>query len=173
MLTIAYVHLVLCLGSWFVVLDLENSYSTNTFPNQSINPRYHPFLADQLGRTSLWFMVLPNDLNIAPWVFMKMMKPVMQALAHWGIKVLMYLDSWLIQVLNHQQCEVHKDLTLQLSHQMKLLLNLTKPHLTRTHDIHLVQDRIEFLDCQSLSLQSQSTQSVVQGDLCSLCTAHL
>lgn len=63
--------------------------------------RYRTFLTVLVEDTVLQFTVLPFRLNIALRVFTKMEKPMSQALAHPGVKIVTYLDDWLVQSPNH------------------------------------------------------------------------
>lgn len=68
---VSHVCLALCLGSWFMVLDLANVNWHVPF-----DPRYCHFVTVQLGKIILQFMVLLFDLNTAPCIFIKMTKPL-------------------------------------------------------------------------------------------------
>lgn len=69
-----------------------------------IHPRFHKFLAVQVGRDMFQFKVLPFGLNIAPWVFTKLTKLVVQKLVTMDVQVLVYQDAWLIQSNMKTQC---------------------------------------------------------------------
>lgn len=66
------------------------------------------------------------------------MKSVPQALSHRGFKALLYLNDWLIQASDYQQCKAHKDLILHISCKSGFLFNLAKSHLTPTQMIVLL-----------------------------------
>lgn len=63
----AQAHLAFHLGAWFVTFDHKEAYW-----HIPIMPRYRCFLAIQVRETVLQFTVLPFGLNLAPWVFTKM-----------------------------------------------------------------------------------------------------
>lgn len=75
------------------------------------------------------------NLNIAPSVVTKVMKPISQVLSHLGIEIHQNLEDWLIQVSYRPQCEVHHDLTLSMACQRGFLINLAKSHLVLTQTI--------------------------------------
>lgn len=117
MLMVSQVCLALHLRFWFVVL---NHWHIPIFH------RSHCFQAVQLGRTVLQFMVLSFHLNISLCVFTKMTKSMAQSLSQLGVKAFMYLNDWLIQVLDPHHSEVHRNLALDQSRLMGFLLNLIK-----------------------------------------------
>lgn len=56
-----------------------------------VDLRYQHFLDIWVEETVLQFTVLLFNLNIAPWVFVKTMKPVARALSHLDIEIMMNL----------------------------------------------------------------------------------
>lgn len=58
-----------------------------------------------------------------------------QALSHWGMEVLIYLDDWLIEALYHLQIRAHRDLTLPFAWERGFLFIHAESHLTPTQMI--------------------------------------
>lgn len=83
-----------------------------------------------MWRTVLQFTILSFGLHIEPRVFTIM--TVAQALAQLGVQTLMYLDDWLVQAPDHQQCKAHQDLTLLLVRWRGLFISLAKSCLVST-----------------------------------------
>lgn len=90
-LTTVQVHLALCLGPWFIALNLEYAYY-----HIPIILKYWHFLTMQVGETVLQFTVLSLGQNIVPLVFKNMMKPMTLAISYLDIKILMYLNDRLV-----------------------------------------------------------------------------
>lgn len=65
----------------------------STYWHVLIHPRFHKFLAVQVGHDTFQFKVLPFSLNIALRVFTKLTKVVVQRLAAMNVQVLAYLDD--------------------------------------------------------------------------------
>lgn len=54
------------------------------------------------------------------------MKPGVSSTSSNQSSVLMCIDDWLIQALDHLQCKVHRDLSIQLYHHRGFLINCVK-----------------------------------------------
>lgn len=84
MLTVTKVHLALHLGASFITQDLGNG-----LPG---------------GEDVLQVTVLPLSLLIVPWLVTNITNPSAQALFHLGVKILIYLNNWLLQTSDCQWC---------------------------------------------------------------------
>ncbi len=69
------------------------------------------------------FQVLPFGISLAPWTFTQCMDEVMR---QQGIRVLSYLDDWLVCVVSEEQCHPHVALLLEHIQSVSLHLNNTK-----------------------------------------------
>ena len=82
---------------WLTKLDLKDAYLS-----VPVNPCYQKYLKfrwlDQLWQ----FTVLPFGLNSAPYIFTKLMKPVIATLRKLGIRMVLYLDD-MILMANSQE----------------------------------------------------------------------
>ncbi len=78
-------------GDWFVTIDLKNAY----FHIQVIQ-RHRRFLRFAFGGKAYQYKVLPFGLALAPRKFAKCMDAALAPLRLPGIRVLNYLDDWLI-----------------------------------------------------------------------------
>ena len=76
---------------WLTKLDLKDAYLT--VPVLPCHQKYLRFCwQDQMWQ----FVVLPFGLNNAPFIFTKLMKPVVATVRKLGIQVILYLDNMLI-----------------------------------------------------------------------------
>ena len=78
-------------GDWMIKLDLKNAYL-------SVPLYYHhrKFVAFR-WRGRLWrFASLPFGLSSAPFIFTKLMKPIVATLRKLGIRLIMHLDDMLV-----------------------------------------------------------------------------
>ena len=81
-------------GDWMVSLDLQDAYLQ--VPVHHDSRRYLRFVVE--GRT-YQFRVLCFGLITTPQVFTKIMAPVPAILHKYGVRMLRYLDDWLIRPL--------------------------------------------------------------------------
>ncbi len=83
MLTIKTIMSQVQEGDWFVTIDLKDAY-------------FHRFLRFAFGGKAYHYKVLPFGLALAPRTFTKCMDAALAPLRLQGIRVLNYLDDWLI-----------------------------------------------------------------------------
>ena len=121
------VRLSLTGDAYLASIDLKDAYW-----HIPIHKRFRNFLSFAAKNRVFRFKVLPFGLNLAPRVFTKMMKPVQKKLQKLGIKVIMYLDDWLIIANTREECAQMVKKTLEVGRSMGLLFNLKKSHLTPT-----------------------------------------
>ncbi|KAL0180842.1 hypothetical protein M9458_023248, partial [Cirrhinus mrigala] len=90
---------------WFAAIDLKDAYF-----HVSILPRHRPFLR-------FAFEVLPFGLSLSPRVFTKVTEAALSPLWRMGIRILNYLDDWLLIAHSRDLLCEHRDLVLRhLSH---------------------------------------------------------
>ncbi len=78
-------------GNWFVTIDLKDAYF-----HIKVVQRHRRFLRFAFGGKAYQYKVLPFGLDLAPRTFMKCMDAALAPLRLQGIRVLNYLDDWLI-----------------------------------------------------------------------------
>ncbi len=76
---------------WFAAIDLKDTYF-----HVSILPRHRPFLRFAFEGRAYQYKVLPFGLSLSPRVFTKVVEAALVPLREAGIRVLNYLDDWLI-----------------------------------------------------------------------------
>lgn len=88
----------ICQDDWMVLVDLKDAYLL-----VSIHPGSRQFLRFQWENRSLQFRTLCFGLSTAPQVFTRMMAPVAAELHRQGIRILRYLDDWLLLATMYQE----------------------------------------------------------------------
>lgn len=85
-------------GEWFTSLDLKDAYF-----HVPICPEHRPFLRFAFQGQAFQFQVLPFGLSLAPRVFTRVISAALAPLQLRGIKILPYLDDWLICAPSREQ----------------------------------------------------------------------
>ena len=104
-----------------VSLDLSDAYF-----HILIHPAYRKFLRFTDGTSVFQFRALPFGLTSAPRVFTRLMQVVASFLRLQGIRLLQYLDDWLILSLSRQELLSHLDRTVSLVSHLGLMINHQK-----------------------------------------------
>ncbi len=94
-------------GDWFVTIDLKDAY----FHIQVVQ-RHRRFLRFAFGGKAYQYKVLPFGLALAPKTFTKCMDAALAPLRLQGIRVLNYLDDWLILAHSRELVSRHRDIVL-------------------------------------------------------------
>ena len=114
-------------NDWMVSIDLKDAYL-----QVPIHPDSRKHLRFVTPRGVFQFRVLCFGLSTAPQVFTRVMAPVSVFLHTQGVRMLRYLDDWLIQASSESACLQARDLVLKTCHQLNILVNLQKSHLEPT-----------------------------------------
>ncbi|XP_075340396.1 uncharacterized protein LOC142399558 [Odontesthes bonariensis] len=96
-------------GEWFTSLDLKDTYF-----HVPICPEHRPYLRFAFRGRAFQFQVLPFGLSLAPRVFSRVVSAALAPLQAQGLKILPYLDDWL--VCAHSQEQVVRDTETLLAH---------------------------------------------------------
>lgn len=110
-------------------IDLKDAYFS--IP---ISKKYRKYLKFKLNNKLFQFTCMPFGLNIAPYVFTKILKPILKHLRSEGIQTVVYLDDWLVLGKSKQIClqSVRKVIcTLKL---LGFLINIEKSILEPTKE---------------------------------------
>ncbi len=89
--------------------------------------RHRPFLRFAFEERAYQYKVLPFGLSLSPRVFTKVAEAALVPLREQGVRILNYLDDWLILA---QSCE-HRDLVLSHLSQLGLRVNWEKNKFLR------------------------------------------
>ncbi len=130
-------------GDWFVTINLKDAY----FHIQVVQ-RHRRFLRFAFGGKAYQYKVLPFGLALAPRTFTKCMDAALAPLRLQGIRVLNYLDDWLILAHSRELVSRHRDMVLGHIHSLGLRMNAKKSVL-------LQSQRTVFLGVRLDSVQMQ------------------
>ncbi len=144
MLTIKTIMSQVQEGDWFVTIDLKDAY----FHIQVVR-RHRRFLRFAFGGKAYQYKVLPFGLALAPRTFTKCMDAALAPLRLQGIRVLNYLDDWLILAHSRELVSRHRDIVLGHIHSLGLRMNAKKSVL-------LPSQRTVFLEVRLDSVQMQA-----------------
>ncbi len=112
---------------WFSAIDLKDAYF-----HVSILLRHRPFLwfAFESQAWQYTTAVLPFGLSLSPRVFTKVVEGALTPLREVGVRILNYLDDWLILAQSREQLGDHRDLVIRHLSQLGLRVNWEKSKLS-------------------------------------------
>ena len=139
-------------GDWFASVDLKDAYF-----HIQIATRHRRFLRFALEGTAYQYSVLPFGLALAPRTFSKCVDAALSPLRSSGMRILNYLDDWLILAHSRDVLISHVETLLRHLDTLGLRVNMQKsvflPSRTITYlgvcfdsmamRAHLSQERIE------------------------------
>ena len=117
-------------GDWMVSLDLQDAYLQ--VPVHHDSRRYLRFVVEE---RTYQFRVLCFGLTTAPQVFTRIMDPVSAILHKYGVRMLHYLDDWLILASSELACLQSRDRLLTVCTELGIQVNLTKSSLVPTQSL--------------------------------------
>ncbi len=109
----------------------------------SILPRHRPFLWFVFEGRAWQYRILPFGFSLSPHVFMKVVEGTLTPLQKVGVRVLNYLDNWLILALSREQLCDHKDSVLRHLSQLRLQVNWEKSKLSPVQRISFLGMELE------------------------------
>ena len=117
-------------GDWMISLDLQDAYL-----QVPIHPESRRYLRFTMGGFPYQFRVLCFGLTTAPQVFTRLMAPISAILHRYGIRMLRYLDDWLILAEYRTTCIQARDRLLHLCEELGLQVNHRKSSLVPSQDM--------------------------------------
>ena len=117
-------------GDWMISLDLQDAYL-----QVPIHPESRRYLRFTMGGVPYQFRVLCFGLTTAPQVFTRLMAPISAILHRYGIRMLRYLDDWLILAESRTTCIQARDRLLHLCEELGLQVNHGKSSLVPSQDM--------------------------------------
>ena len=117
-------------GDWMISLDLQDAYL-----QVPIHPESRLYLRFTMGGVPYQFRVLCFGLTTAPQVFTRLMAPISAILHRYGIRMLRYLDDWLILAESRTTCLQARDRLLQVCEELGLQVNFKKSSLIPSQDM--------------------------------------
>ncbi|KAI2653488.1 Transposon Ty3-G Gag-Pol polyprotein [Labeo rohita] len=126
MLTLKHILTCVRIQDWFVAIDLKDAYF-----HVSILPRHRPFLRFAFEGRAYQYKVLPFGLSLSPRVFTKVAEAALSPLREMGVRILNYLDDWLILAHSWDLVCAHRDMVLNHLARLGLRVNWEKSKLSR------------------------------------------
>ena len=120
----------ICPGDWMISLDLQDAYLQ--VPVHHDSRRFLRFVVD--GKP-FQFRVLCFGLTTPTQVFTRIMAPVSAILHRHGVRMLRYLDDWLILASSKIACLQSRDRLLSVCTELGIQVNLTKSSLVPSQSI--------------------------------------
>ena len=140
-------------GDWMISLDLQDAYL-----QVPINPESRRYLRFTMGGVPYQFRVLCFGLTTAPQVFTRLMAPISTILHRYGIRMLRYLDNWLILAESRTTCIQARDRLLQVCEELGLQVNFKKSSLIPSQDMTYLGMQI-----QSVRFVAKPTETRVEN----------
>ena len=111
-----------------------------------------------MGGVPYQFRVLCFGLTTAPQVFTRLMAPISAILHRYGIRMLRYLDDWLILAESRTTCIQARDRLLQVCEELGLQVNFKKSSLIPSQDMTYLGMQI-----QSVRFVAKPTETRVEN----------
>ncbi|XP_066590809.1 uncharacterized protein [Prorops nasuta] len=108
-------------------IDLKDAYYLI-----SIDPSHRKYLRFEFHQELHEFTCLPFGLCTAPWVFTKLLKPVIVQLRKSGLQSVLYLDDFLLLGNTKMECENNNKITRGLLKSLGFVINEEKSQSTPT-----------------------------------------
>lgn len=108
-------------SSYLAKLDLKDAYFLLPIHNN-----YKKYLRFRFGENVFEFNCLPFGLNIAPYVFTKLLKPIVKFLRNQGCMLVVYLDDILIIGNSYEECKNNVKTVIKLFEYLGFLVNYGK-----------------------------------------------
>ena len=140
-------------GDWMISLDLQDAYL-----QVPIHPESRRYLRFTMGGVSYQFRVLCFGLTTAPQVFTRLMAPISAILHRYGIRMLRYLDDWLILAESRTACLQARDRLLPVCEELGLQVNFKKSSLIPSQDMTYLGMQI-----QSVRFVAKPTETRVEN----------
>ncbi|CAM4658889.1 unnamed protein product [Leuciscus chuanchicus] len=119
-----------------------------------------PFLRFAFEGRAYQYKVLPFGLALSPHVFTKVTEGALVPMREQGVRILNYLDDWLILAHSRDQLCEHRDLVLRHLSQLGLQVNWEKSKLAPVQRISFLSMELDSV-AQTARLTEQRAQSVL------------
>ncbi len=140
---------------WFAAIDLKDAYF-----HVSILPQHRPFLRFAFEGRAYQYKALPFGLSLSPRVFTKVVEAALVPLREAGIRILNYLDDWLILAQSRALLCEHRDMVLSHLSRLGLQVNREKSKLSPTQRISFLS-----LELDSVNLTARLSEERAQSML--------
>ncbi|CAK1603085.1 unnamed protein product [Parnassius mnemosyne] len=113
---------------YLATIDIKDAYYMI-----SIRLDHRKYLRFYFNDKLYQFNVLPFGLCTAPYVFTKILKPINAKLRENGLRLVQYLDDYILICSNYNECVEKIQLTLKLFTNLGFIVNINKCSLTPSH----------------------------------------
>ncbi len=151
MITLKQILSQICPGDWFMSLDLKDAY----FYIQ-VAPHHRRFLRFTFEGVAYQYKVLPFGLSLAPRTFTRCMDAALSPLRQMGIRILNYLDDWLILAQSEAVSTSHKTLLLSHLDCLGLRVNFAKNILSPSQRVSFLGTVIDSVPMTATALSGAS-----------------
>ena len=127
-------------GDWMISLDLQDAYLQVPVHHDS-----RRFLRFVVAGKAYQFRVLCFGLTTAPQVFTRIMSPVSAILHRLGVRMLRYLDDWLILASTEIACIQSRDRLLTVCKELGIQVNFKRSSLVPTQSLVYLGMKIQSL----------------------------
>ncbi|KAI2657747.1 ORF V: Enzymatic polyprotein [Labeo rohita] len=141
---------------WFAAIDLKDAYF-----HVSILPRHRPFLRFAFEGRAYQYKVLPFGLSLSPRVFTKVAEAALSPLWQTGIRILNYLDDWLLIAHSRDLLCEQRDLVLRHLSHLGLQVNREKSKLSPVQRISFLGVELDSVS-MTARLINERAQSVLK-----------
>ena len=117
-------------GDWMISLDLQDAYL-----QVPIHPESRLVSSLHYGRSPVPVQGTMLQADNCPQVFTRLMAPISAILHRYGIRILRYLDDWLILAESRTTCIQARDRLLHLCEKLGLQVNHRKSSLVPSQDM--------------------------------------
>jgi hypothetical protein len=135
-------------------IDLQDA-----FLHILIHPSSRKYLQFHWKGKQYQFRVLPFGLSLAPYIFTKILKPVLKWARRKGIRISAYLDDLLIVAKSEQLSRQHTQMVMNKLEEMGFLVKHSKSHLEPTHKLQHLGFNINTKD-MTLSVPKDKVQDL-------------
>ena len=144
-------------GDWFTTVDLTDAYF-----HVPICPGHRKYLRFAFQSRVYEFCVLPFGLSLAPRTFSKCMDAILAPLRAQGVRLLNYLDDWLVCAQSKEQLAQHTVMVTDHLQRLGLKVNPDKSRLVPSQQTEFLG-----LHLDSVSMEATlSTQRVASLERC-------
>ena len=125
-------------GDWLSSIDLSDA-----FLHVAMAPSSRRYLRFKWGGKTYQFRTLPFGLALSPYVFTKIIRPILQWARAKGIRLSAYLDDLLVAAATEQEAKLHTLMVRAQLEKLGFLINDKKSTLTPTRQIEHLGFRID------------------------------
>lgn len=120
-------------GDWMIKIDLKDAYF-----HMAIHKDFRQFLRFVFQNQMYEFTCLPFGLKHAPWLFTKLIRKVLRILRQQGVRLVHFIDDFLLIGRDPQQLAHHAKLFLELFQKLGFVIHPEKSMLRPTQSIEFL-----------------------------------